>query len=423
MSVECVFFGEARERLSETDLKRSVRAHQHPSQTSGSTMSEQGRSCESSPIDWVMSSNGMGMDGDFTLPEEAEAFLDHFVQKDTSSEGREEGRGDLTLDDFKVGAALMSSDVNGDEEPPEKRPREDVETASTSSEPPKKRKKKPKGLPKRALSGYNCFFSSERLKIQQEMPGIDFEELGRVVGRRWNELNEEERQPYNLLAKEDSVRYHNEMEAFKRRKEEERKEEEQKSFSNTEEKEDRSKSTKTEPSTSSSSHIHSRSSPDNYQTTQASSALKYALQSGRNEAGGSGLFWSTQQPAHGPHFDVPQTSMKPPGNQTSAFQPQPGAFSFTPGFFPVPPGLEIFLPDANGRERKYTVQYTWQSMTRESAEQFMASLMPPPRNAPPQFQSFIQHVMPLPQGPSSRNRGLQRNPPGMMQYQGAAPPR
>ena len=214
-------------------------------------MSEQGRSLESSPYNWETSTGGM--EGDYTLAAETEKLLDEFVEQEASLQSREEvreeggegaslndfkvetvqqevsfesrgiGAEDVFLDDLKVGVAVMPSYEDQETETSEKRPYGDVETASTSSEQPKKRRKKPKGLPKRALSSYNCFFRSERSKIQQEIPGIDFEELGRLVGKRWSELSEEERQPYNLLAMEDRERYHNEMEAFKRCKDEEQK--------------------------------------------------------------------------------------------------------------------------------------------------------------------------------------------------------
>lgn len=45
------------------------------------------------------------------------------------------------------------------------------------------------------------------------------------------------------------------------------------------------------------------------------------------------------------------------------------------GAFPIPPGMEVVLPDANGTQRRYQVRYSLHSMTRAQAEQYMANLM------------------------------------------------
>jgi hypothetical protein len=53
-----------------------------------------------------------------------------------------------------------------------------------------------------------------------------------------------------------------------------------------------------------------------------------------------------------------------------------------PQYLPVPPGMELFLPDSSGQERKYVVKYNFYSMTRREAEQYMMSLEVSAREAP-----------------------------------------
>jgi hypothetical protein len=77
----------------------------------------------------------------------------------------------------------------------------------------------------------------------------------------------------------------------------------------------------------------------------------------------------------------------PPGQQqqqqprTSAPQPSPVTMPSKPSEdprnqqnFPIPPGMEIVLPDHNGVERRYTVKYNMYSMKRDDALQYMERL-------------------------------------------------
>jgi len=100
-------------------------------------------------------------------------------------------------------------------------------------------KRKPRDRPKRPLSAYNFFFKVERervLKIcngeqklneQDEKDGpeitadeiervfkdskVSFEEMGKVIGRRWKTASEEQLAKYNAMASKDTERYKKEM--------------------------------------------------------------------------------------------------------------------------------------------------------------------------------------------------------------------
>jgi hypothetical protein len=80
-------------------------------------------------------------------------------------------------------------------------------------------KKKTKGLPKRPLSAYNLFFQSERLKIFEEgvinHERISFQGLAKLVGQRWQILDEEKRQELRRRSQDDIIRYQNEMKEYR----------------------------------------------------------------------------------------------------------------------------------------------------------------------------------------------------------------
>lgn len=112
-----------------------------------------------------------------------------------------------------------------------------------SSRKPTKHKNKHK--PKRPLSAYNYFFSDQRKKIIKAVncdndayrnkidPGLSkeiieklrdgdgkvkFEMIGKLIGNRWKNINDEKMVYYKSLAGRDKKRYANELENYNQRK-------------------------------------------------------------------------------------------------------------------------------------------------------------------------------------------------------------
>ena len=106
-------------------------------------------------------------------------------------------------------------------------------------------KRKDKDKPKRPLSAYNCFFKEERSKIvavvengvvlkendpeltdeelsklRKENGKVSFEEMGKIIGRRWREIDEDRKHYFNKLAVEDAERYKVEMKKYNNKQEE-----------------------------------------------------------------------------------------------------------------------------------------------------------------------------------------------------------
>mmetsp|Transcript_30324 Transcript_30324/g.50383 ORF Transcript_30324/g.50383 Transcript_30324/m.50383 type:complete len:291 (-) Transcript_30324:263-1135(-) len=110
-------------------------------------------------------------------------------------------------------------------------------------------KKKPKDKPKRPLSAYNFFFKEEREKIlkivladdpselqkdpeaddylDEETLGrlkkdggkVSFEEMGKIIGQRWKNIDPDRLSKYSELASEDTERYKTEMQDYNGRQE------------------------------------------------------------------------------------------------------------------------------------------------------------------------------------------------------------
>ncbi|KAI0270608.1 high mobility group box domain-containing protein [Gloeopeniophorella convolvens] len=67
------------------------------------------------------------------------------------------------------------------------------------------RKKDPKA-PKRALSAYMFFSQDWRERIKAENPDASFGEVGKLLGAKWKELDDDEKKPYIEQAARDKSR-------------------------------------------------------------------------------------------------------------------------------------------------------------------------------------------------------------------------
>ncbi|KAH7882175.1 high mobility group box domain-containing protein [Phlebopus sp. FC_14] len=67
-------------------------------------------------------------------------------------------------------------------------------------------KSKGKGGPKRALSAYMFFSQDWRERIKAENPDAGFGEVGKLLGAKWKELDEDEKKPYIEMAAKDKAR-------------------------------------------------------------------------------------------------------------------------------------------------------------------------------------------------------------------------
>jgi len=72
-----------------------------------------------------------------------------------------------------------------------------------------KRKKDP-NAPKRGLSAYMFFANDNRDKVREDNPGIKFGEVGKMLGEKWKELTDKDKEPYDAKAKTDKERYERE---------------------------------------------------------------------------------------------------------------------------------------------------------------------------------------------------------------------
>lgn len=78
---------------------------------------------------------------------------------------------------------------------------------------PTKAKKGSNG-PKRPLSAYMFFSQDWRERIKTENPDAGFGEIGKLLGAKWKEMDDEEKKPYVEQAAADKVRAEKEKEAF-----------------------------------------------------------------------------------------------------------------------------------------------------------------------------------------------------------------
>jgi hypothetical protein len=68
-----------------------------------------------------------------------------------------------------------------------------------------------KNKPRSPLSAYMFYVMANRDTITRENPGIDFESIGRMLGKRWQTLTASEKIPFQELSARDKSRYETEI--------------------------------------------------------------------------------------------------------------------------------------------------------------------------------------------------------------------
>ncbi|GAA5862053.1 hypothetical protein JCM3774_006153 [Rhodotorula dairenensis] len=74
--------------------------------------------------------------------------------------------------------------------------------------------KKDPNAPKRPLSAYMLFSQDKRAEVKEEKPDVSFGEIGKILGAKWKEADENERKPYEDKAAAEKVRYEKEKAAY-----------------------------------------------------------------------------------------------------------------------------------------------------------------------------------------------------------------
>jgi hypothetical protein len=275
-----------------------------------------------------------------------------------------------------------------DHQPNENANENDVRTHSSSSgcgaPTVSRRRKKPKGFPKRPLSGYNIFFKEERVKVLEESnsqrvatpndyekaigrkidrSSVSFQDLGKIIGKRWKTLSDEDRRRFESLADQDNLRYRSEMDDYNDAK---RKRNEEKSLQTIVDDCDETPTSTNSNSKSKWKTMELTHLSDLY--TPSFSQLNIPVIQLRTD----------DDPTKAQNW---QSAQNPQHDSSNARSEQ--VFSY-----PIPPGTEITLPDHQGVDRPYQVQYNFFKMTRRDAEVYMAQLAQTPSVTPYGFTDF-----------------------------------
>lgn len=79
---------------------------------------------------------------------------------------------------------------------------------------PNKRPKRAAGAPKRGMSAFLMFSQIMRPKLRDEMPDKRNIDISKMLGEKWKELPEDEKQPWIQKADEDAIRYKEEKDQW-----------------------------------------------------------------------------------------------------------------------------------------------------------------------------------------------------------------
>ncbi|CAN6442317.1 unnamed protein product [Victoria cruziana] len=160
------------------------------------------------------------------------------IQRDEGGEESDEEDEDFVADKDDSGSPTDDSeaedtDASEREEDKEKTARKEAkkESVSAKSTPGKRKsrgegddgskkrkqpkKKKDPNAPKRAMSAFMFFSTSERDNVKRTNPGLSFTDVGRALGEKWKKMSGQEKDRYETMARADQKRYKNEMAGYK----------------------------------------------------------------------------------------------------------------------------------------------------------------------------------------------------------------
>ena len=78
----------------------------------------------------------------------------------------------------------------------------------------KNKKVKDPNAPKRATTAYFIFMADVRDKVKEENPNLKSNELSKIMGQMWRDMDSSDKKKYEDLAEKDKERYKEEMESY-----------------------------------------------------------------------------------------------------------------------------------------------------------------------------------------------------------------
>ena len=142
-------------------------------------------------------------DQDF-IPADAEEVAEEF-DEDYSSSGS----------DGEANAEESDARSEGESKKSKKPAETKKDTAPKAKRTKKTKSSENENKPKRATSAFMFFSQAIRPTVMKENPGASFGDIGRIIGQKWKELSEADKQPYLEKERRDKERYESDMSAAK----------------------------------------------------------------------------------------------------------------------------------------------------------------------------------------------------------------
>lgn len=142
--------------------------------------------------------------------EDAAAEDEKKIQEEVDSE-------ESDVDDEDLGSEIdedLDSDLEEARKGAGKKSKKKASKGGDDSPRPKKKAKKNKkdpNAPKKPMTAFMLFSNAMRPKVKADNPDADFGEIAKIVGQKYKELPQEEREKWDKKAKEDKKRYESQM--------------------------------------------------------------------------------------------------------------------------------------------------------------------------------------------------------------------